>query len=64
MATDTSDVDLLVEFTVDAHVSLFQFAKLRRELSRILNCEVDLVTPEALHPELKADILKEVVNAA
>ncbi len=63
-ATDASDIDLLVEFYPDAEISLFQFAQLRRELSRILNCNIDLVTPDALHSELKSDILKEAVHAA
>lgn len=63
-ATDESDVDLLVEFNQDAKVSLFQFSRLRRELRKILQCNVDLVTPDALHKELKADILKEAIHAA
>lgn len=63
-ATDTSDIDLLVEFDPDAKIGLFQFSRLRRELSSILQCDVDLATPEALHKDLKADILKEAVHAA
>ena len=63
-STDTSDVDLLVEFNPDARVSLFQFTRLRRELSRLLQCDVDLATPDALHKELKAGILKEAIHAA
>ncbi len=63
-AGSDSDVDLLVEFDADAMVGLFQFSRLRRELHRILHCDVDLVTPDALHHELKANILKEAVHAA
>lgn len=63
-ATDTSDVDLLVEYNPDARVSLFQFSRLRRELSRVLQCNVDLATPDTLHKEMKADILKEAIHAA
>jgi predicted nucleotidyltransferase len=59
-----SDVDILVEYEPDAHVGLFQFVRLRRELSDILGCEVDLATPESLHKELREDILKEAVHAA
>jgi uncharacterized protein len=59
-ATNLSDVDLLVEFAEDALVSLFQFARLRRELSRVLNCNVDLVTPDALHEKSKEEILSGV----
>ena len=59
-----SDVDILVEYEPDARVGLFQFVRLRRELSSILGCEVDLATPDSLHKELRDDILKEAVHAA
>ena len=59
-----SDVDLLVAYNPDARVSLFQFSRLRRELSQALNCNVDLATPDSLHKELKADILKEAIHTA
>jgi predicted nucleotidyltransferase len=59
-----SDVDILVEYEPGARVGLFQFVRLRRELSNILGCEVDLATPDSLHKELRDDILKEAVHAA
>jgi predicted nucleotidyltransferase len=59
-----SDVDILVEYEPDARVGLFQFVRLRRELSNILGCDVDLATPDSLHKELRDDILKEAVHAA
>jgi predicted nucleotidyltransferase len=59
-----SDVDILVEYELGARVGLFQFVRLRRELSNILGCEVDLATPDSLHKELRDDILKEAVHAA
>lgn len=52
-----------MEFYTDAMVGLFQFSRLRQELSDILQCDVDLVTPDALHKELKSNILKEAVQA-
>jgi predicted nucleotidyltransferase len=61
---EDSDVDILVEYEPDAHVGLFQFVRLRRELSNILGCAVDLATPDSLHKELREDILKEAVRAA
>ena len=63
-AVETSDVDLIVEFLPDSRISLFQFSRLRQELSEILNSDVDLVTPDALHKDLKAEILKEAIHAA
>ncbi len=59
-----SDVDILVEYEPGARVGMFQFVRLRRELSNILRCEVDLATPDSLHKELRDDILKEAVHAA
>ena len=59
-----SDVDILVKYEPGARVGMFQFVRLRRELSNILRCEVDLATPGSLHKELRDDILKEAVHAA
>jgi predicted nucleotidyltransferase len=59
-----SDIDILVEFNQDARVGLFELARLRAFISEILGCNVDLVTPDALHPLLKDGIMGEVVRAA
>jgi predicted nucleotidyltransferase len=63
-AGESSDVDILVEFEPEAHVGLFEFARLRRTLGEILGCEVDLATPDALRREMRAQILQEAVYAA
>ena len=62
-ATETSDVDLLVEFRPDARIGLLRFSRLRHELSQVLHCDVDLTTPDALHHALKENILKEAIHA-
>ena len=59
-----SDVDLLVEFETSAHIGMFEFSRLRRELSQLLGCEVDLATPDALHKNMKKNILREAIRAA
>ena len=61
---ENSDVDILVEFEPDARMTLFQFTRLQRELGQLLNCRVDLATPDSLHKELRDEILKEAVLAA
>ena len=61
-ASETSDVDILVEF--NKPVGLFAFAHTRRYLSELLDCEVDLVTPMALRPEMRERILSEAIHAA
>lgn len=55
--TSKSDIDILVDF--DSKRGLFVFVGLKHYLENILNCEVDLVTKNALHPALKSRILKE-----
>lgn len=60
---DGSDVDILVEFQADAKIGLFQFARLQRFLSELFECDVDLATPDALHKDLKENILKEAIHA-
>jgi hypothetical protein len=52
-----SDVDILVDFV--APVTLFEFARLRRRLESLLGRSVDLVTRDALKPQLREQILRE-----
>jgi predicted nucleotidyltransferase len=59
-----SDVDVLVEFDPTANIGLFEFSRLRYELSKLFGCDVDLVTPDALHKSIKEEILNEAVHAA
>ena len=57
-----SDIDILVDFAVP--VTLFEFARLRRRLESLLGRSVDLVTRDALKPQLREQILREAVRAA
>ena len=61
-AHDTSDVDILVDFS--APVTLFEFLRLQRHLESVLGRKVDLVTRDALKPQLRHRILSEAVRAA
>ena len=63
-AREQRDVDILVEFEPEAEIGLFEFARLRRRLSELLGIEVDLVTPDAIHPEMKSEILEEAIHAS
>ena len=53
-----SDIDVLVEF--DRPVNLFEFSRLKSFLSDQLGIQVDLVTPGALKPLIKDEILGSV----
>ena len=57
-----SDIDILVDFATP--VTLFEFARLRRRLESLLDRPVDLVTRDALKPQLREQILREAVRAA
>src|SRR4030065_1603759 len=54
-----SDLDILVEY--EEIPDLLEFVNLERYLQRLLRKKVDLVRKEAIRPELKDRILKEVV---
>ena len=54
-----SDVDILVEF--EESPDLFTFLDFEVKLEKLLKIKVDLVTKQALRPELKERILNEVV---
>lgn len=63
-ADPESDVDILVEFEPGADIGLFEFIRLRDALSDLIGMPVDMGTPDALHPALKDDILREALHVA
>ncbi|MBP0028200.1 nucleotidyltransferase family protein [Roseofilum sp. Guam] len=60
-ATETSDIDLLVEFSPDINFGLITYCKLENYLSERLGKKVDLVTKDGLKPYIGQQILQEVV---
>ncbi len=58
-ASDVSDVDVLVTF--DAPVTASHFFSVKFFLEEALACPVDLVTANAVRPELRPYIMKESV---
>lgn len=57
-----SDVDLLVD--LDDDVSLFGLSRLKRHLEDLLGMPVDLVTTDAVRPQMRESIMPEVIRAA
>ena len=57
--TEESDIDLLVEFS--RPVGMVLFIRLEHFLSERLGRPVDLVTPDALKPVIRKDVLAEVI---
>jgi uncharacterized protein len=43
-----SDIDLLVKFAPEAHISLLGMIKIENELKKILNRDIDLVSKKAI----------------
>lgn len=58
-SVEDSDIDFLVEF--EKGRSLVDLAGLRLELARQLGRDVDVATPNSLHPKLRDRILAEVI---
>ncbi|MBI2560654.1 MAG: nucleotidyltransferase family protein [Planctomycetes bacterium] len=58
--SETSDIDVLVDFEEDA--DLFDLVGLALFLEEKLNQKVDVVPKRALRKELKESVLKEVVS--
>jgi predicted nucleotidyltransferase len=57
--TETSDIDILVEF--EKPIGLLEFVRVKNYLSDLLNMNVDLVMKRALKPRIGQHILSEVV---
>ncbi|MEW6173455.1 MAG: nucleotidyltransferase family protein [Bacillota bacterium] len=60
-ATETSDIDLLVEFK---EKSFDNYMGLKYFLEDLLGQQVDLVLPETLKPRLKPIVMREVEYVA
>lgn len=56
----TSDVDFLVE--LEEGRTLLDLSGLRLDLEELLEREVDVATPNSLHPQLRESILKQLVR--
>jgi hypothetical protein len=61
-ATDTSDVDLLVEF--GRPTGYFGLVRLQLFLEDLLSCAVDLGTPASLRPAMRKRIAREAIRVA
>ena len=60
--TDTSDVDIIVEFSEPA--TFRPFMELKDRLELLLGMRVDLVTRNALRSSMRAQIEKELIQVA
>ena len=56
---DDSDVDVLIEFTPTANIGFFELARIRRNMGKYVEKEIDLLTPEAISKYFRDEVLKE-----
>jgi uncharacterized protein len=56
---EKSDVDLIFDIAPDSHFSLFDQARISRQLSEFLHAKVDFIPRRALHPYIKARVEAE-----
>src|SRR3989338_4109631 len=54
-----SDVDVLIEFTPTASIGFFELARIKRNMEKHADKEVDLLTPEAISKYFREEVLKE-----
>ena len=53
-AKASSDIDLMFDIAPDSHFSLFDQARITRQMSELLKTKVDFVPRRSLHPLVKA----------
>jgi predicted nucleotidyltransferase len=58
-ATDTSDVDVLIDFEPAAKVGLLEFVRIQRHLAEAVGRKVDLLTPEAISKYIRNEIMRQ-----
>lgn len=58
-ARDDSDVDVLIDFDPQAIIGLWELIEIQDQLSEALGRRVDLLTPQALSPYFREEVLQE-----
>ena len=57
--TANSDLDLLVDFEVDAQIGFLALARMQRELAGLAGRQVDLVPKSGLKPAIRDSVTSE-----
>ena len=56
---EDSDVDVLVEFEPDAHISLFDLVEIQNNMEDHIQKKVDLLTPDSLSKFFRDEVINE-----
>lgn len=57
--TETSDVDVLIDFLPSATIGYFELAQIKRNFEKFLGRVVDLLTPPAISKYFRAEVLQQ-----
>jgi predicted nucleotidyltransferase len=57
--TEKSDLDLVVEF--ERPIGIMAFVHLKDQITEQIGIQVDLVTPDGLHPLIRNAVMREVI---
>ena len=58
-AKNDSDVDVLVEFTPESHIGLFEYVEIQNAIGDQIQKKVDLLTPEGLSKFFRDEVINE-----
>lgn len=58
-----SDIDILVEFDPDAHVSVFDYVEVKDYIASLFSQPVDVIDREGLKPHLRRSSTQDAVYA-
>lgn len=61
LQNENSDLDLLVEFSDESEIGIFEFVRLENEISELLNLKIDLVIKDSIKEKLKISILSNLI---
>lgn len=59
--SETSDIDILIEYEENSPFSLFTLISLEDFLTKLFNIKIDVVNKKSIKPALKDYILNEVI---
>jgi hypothetical protein len=58
-----SDIDILVEFDPEAHVTVFDYVGVKDFITTLFDQHVDVIDREALKPQLRQPAAKDAIYA-
>lgn len=61
--TNASDVDVLVDLSQDQSIGIFEYSRVRLYLNELLGGTADIANRHTLKPLLRANILREAIDA-